>query len=141
MYNNNRRRNIQGIQRGETVFPNFISRVVSNFYCKKGDVEQKKRWGRGVYRARISMYNYITVKLCEDYLVSSRGLCGCLRFTMSCYVLTLHKKWSFPLRISSVNVTKSAVSKSVVFFVTVLSKLLTPNWAFALSHFFEVIGF
>ena len=24
--------------------------------------------------------------------------------------LTLHKKWSFPLRISSVNVTKSAIS-------------------------------
>ena len=42
------------------------------------------------------------------------------------FILTLHKKWSFSLRISSVNVTQSAVS-----WRNLLKKSLTENFIFS----------
>ena len=50
--------------------------------------------------------------------------------------LTLHKKWSFPLRISSSNVIKSA---EIVDLVTLLKKSLMENCSFcAVSDFIQI---
>ena len=48
-----------------------------------------------------------------EYL-TNQPWCATARLVVAC--LTLHKKWSFTLRISSVNVTKSAVSCGLVSF-------------------------
>ena len=43
---------------------------------------------------------------------------------------SLHKKWSFPLRISSVNVTKSAVSEEIYWKSHLLKKSWMENFIF-----------
>ena len=49
-----------------------------------------------------SIFNYRKLNCCDAYVDD--------RTYLSIIIQTLHKKWSFPLRISSVNKTKSAVS-------------------------------
>ena len=67
-----------------------------------------------------SFFSYISKSVCFLFYESFIWLCKNLKIIVEKYVskeqkagisdASLHKKWSFPLRISSVNVTKSAVS-------------------------------
>ena len=47
-------------------------------------------------------------KYCMFLVISEEFVVGYLIVAYFCPVYSLHKKWGFPLRISSVNVTKSA---------------------------------
>ena len=58
----------------------------------------------------------LMLKVCEIIEISNRGFqrrlltVDCLLLALKSATSSLHKKWSYPLRIPPVNVTKSAVS-------------------------------
>ena len=73
----------------------------------------------GSYKIFITLkHTFKTLNSCNKIVELTRllwDIIDCLNLTVSSRYLqamyiTLHKKWSFPLRISSVNVTKSSVS-------------------------------
>ena len=85
--------------------------VLNKMFCCKKD-----------FHDIIDVYLWITVK-CRLWLVFKKPL-------------TLHKKWSFPLRISSVNVTKSTVSCGfglVIFTEEILNGELHFLWSVSLD--------
>ena len=82
--------------------PHFVGELIRTTYIFSAHFNFSGKWNESIW---LNSQNDFS-KLRNIKINSFKSLCK----SMDWFTISVHKKWSFPLRISSVNVTKSAVS-------------------------------